>query len=151
MKMKTFINHMMKAFELKNDLKNLSDSLNSVNVMNILNTVAAFDQLLNLHLNALKNDMILFKETVKLFQMHINMQTLMNFSTLTVYVSDEIVQKLRKYMKRRINLSEVKLSDKKKMLLSATVRLLLKIKTFNCLIIACELSDLKYDLILRQN
>ena len=151
MKMKTLVDHMMKASELKNDLKNLSNSLNSVNAMNVLNTVTAFDQLLNLHLNALRNDMMLFKETVRSSQMHINMQTLMNFNALTVYVSDEIVQKLKKYVKRRISLSEVKLSDKKKMLLSATVRLLLKIETFNCLIIAHELSDLKYDLILRQN
>ena len=141
----------MKAFELKNDLKNLLNSLNSVNVTNVLNTVTAFDQLLNLHLNALKDNMMLFKETVRLSQMCINMQTLMNFSTLTVYILDEIVQRLRKYMKRKISSSKMKLSDKKKMLLSVTVRLLLKIKTFNCSIIAHELSDLRYDLILEQN
>ena len=141
----------MKAFKLKNDLKNLSNSLNSVNVMNVLNTVTAFDQLLNLHLNTLKNNMMLFKETVKSSQMHINTQTLMNFSALTVYVSNKIIQRLRKYIKRRINLSEVKLFNKKKMLLSATVRLLLKIETFNCSVIACELLNLRYDLILEQN
>ena len=141
----------MKAFKLKNDLKNLSNSLNSVNVMNVLNTVTAFDQLLNLHLNTLRDDMMLFKETVRSSQMHINTQTLMNFSTSTIYISDEIIQRLKKYVKRKISLSKVKLSDKKKMLSSATVRLLLKIETFNCLIIACKLSDLKYDLILEQN
>ena len=141
----------MKAFKLKNDLKNLLNSLNSVNTTNVLNTVAASDQLLNLHLNALKDNMMLFKETVRSSQMCINMQTLMNFSTSMIYVSDEIIQRLKKYTKRRISSSEVKLSDKKKMLLSATVRLLLKIETFNCLIIACKLSDLKYDLILEQN
>ena len=149
--MKTLIDCMMKASELKNDLKNLLNSLNSVNVTNVLNTVAASDQLLNLHLNTLKDNMMLFKEIVKSFQMHINTQTLMNFSALMIYISDEIVQRLKKYMKRRINLSEVKLSDKKKMLSSAIVRLLLKIETFNCLIIACKLLSLRYDLILRQN
>ena len=141
----------MKAFKLKNDLKNLSNSLNSVNTTNVLNMIAASDQLLNLHLNALRDDMMLFKETVRSSQMCINMQTLMNFSTSMIYVSDEIIQRLKKYTKRRISSSEVKLSDKKKMLSSVTVRLLLKIEIFNCLIIACELLSLKYDLILRQN
>ena len=77
------------------------------------------------------------------------MQTLMNFNTLMIYISDEIIQRLRKYTKRRISSSEVKLSNKKKMLLSVTVRLLLKIETFNCSIIACELLSLRYNLILR--
>ena len=77
------------------------------------------------------------------------MQTLINFSTLTVYVSDEIIQKLKKYMKRRINSNEMKLFNKKKMLLSIIVKLLLKIEIFNYLIIAHELSDLKYDLIFK--
>ena len=142
---------MMKAFKLKNDLKNLSNLLNSVNMMNVLNMIAASDQLLNLHLNTLKNNMMLFKETVKSSQMCINTQTLINFSALTIYISDEIVQKLRKYIKRRISLSKVKLFNKKKMLSSATVRLLLKIETFNCSIIAHKLSDLRYDLILKQD
>ena len=150
-KTEMLVDHMMKAFELKNDLKNLSNSLNSVNMTNVLNTVTASDQSLNLHLNTLKDDMMLFKETVRSSQMHINTQTLMNFSALTVYISDEIIQRLKKYIKKRISSSKVKLFDKKKMLSSATVRLLLKIETFNCLIIAHELSDLKYDLILRQN
>ena len=101
MKTETFVDYMMKAFKLKNDLKNLLNSLNSVNVMNVLNTVAAFNQLLNLHLNTLKNDIMLFKETVKSFQMCINIQTLMNFDTLTIYISDEIVQRLRKYIKKK--------------------------------------------------
>ena len=65
MKMKMLIDHMMKAFKLKNDLKNLSNSLDSVNVMNVLNMITVFNQLLNLHLNALKNDIMLFKKTVK--------------------------------------------------------------------------------------
>ena len=43
MKIKTFINHMMKASKLKNNLKNLSNSLNLVNVINVLNTVAVFN------------------------------------------------------------------------------------------------------------
>ena len=73
MKTETLIDCMMKAFKLKNDLKNLLNFLNSVNVINILNIIAASDQLLNLHLNALKDNMMLFKEIVKLFQMHINM------------------------------------------------------------------------------
>ena len=68
-----------------------------------------------------------------------------------IYISDEIIQKLKKYVKKKINLSEVKLFDKKKMLLFTIIKFLLKIETFNCLIIACELSDLKYDLILKQN
>ena len=92
---------------------------------------------------------MLFKETVKSSQMCINMQTLINSDALMIYISDEIVQRLEMYMKRRINLSKVKLFDKKKMLLSATVRLLLKIETFNCSIIACELLSLKYNLILK--
>ena len=83
--------------------------------------------------------------------MHINIQTLMNSDTLIIYILNEIVQRLKKYIKRKINLSKVKLFDKKKMLLSVTIRLLLKIETFNYLIITCELSDLKYDLIFRQN
>ena len=149
--MKTLVDCMMKAFELKNDLKNLSDLLNSVNMMNVLNTIAAFNQSLNLHLNTLKDNMMLFKETVRSSQMCINMQTLMNFNALTIYISDEIVQRLRKYVKRRISLSKVKLFNKKKMLSSATIRLLLKIETFNCLIIAHELLNLRYDLILEQN
>ena len=72
MKTKMLVDCMMKASELKNDLKNLSDSLDSVNVMNVLNMIAASDQLLNLHLNALKDDIMLFKEIVKSSQMHIN-------------------------------------------------------------------------------
>ena len=151
MKTETLIDCMMKAFELKNDLKNLSNSLNSINVTNVLNTVTVSDQSLNLHLNTLKNNMMLFKETVKSSQMCINTQTLMNFSTSTIYISNKIIQRLRKYVKRKISLSKMKLSDKKKILLSATVRLLLKIETFNCSIIACELLNLKYNLILRQN
>ena len=151
MKIETLIDCMMKAFELKNDLKNLLNLLNSINTINVLNTIAVSDQLLNLHLNALKNNIMLFKETVRSSQMHINTQTLMNFNTLTIYVSDEIVQKLKKYIKKRISSSKVKLFNKKKMLLFATVRLLLKIKTFNCSIIAHELLNLKYDLILEQN
>ena len=75
----------------------------------------------------------------------------MNFNILMIYILDEIVQRLRKYIKRKINLSEIKLFNKKKMLLFATIRLLLKIETFNYLIIACELLDLRYDLILKQN
>ena len=63
---------MMKVFKLKNNLKNLLNSLDSVNVINVLNMITVFNQLLNLHLNALKNDMMLFKETVKSSQMHIN-------------------------------------------------------------------------------
>ena len=63
---------MMKAFKLKNNLKNLLNFLNLVNVINVLNTVTTFNQLLNLYLNALKNNMMLFKETVKSFQMCIN-------------------------------------------------------------------------------
>ena len=106
---------------------------------------------MNLHLNTLRDDMMLFKETVKSSQIHINMQTLINFNTLTIYISDEIVQRLRKYIKKRISLSKVKLFNKKKILLSATVRLLLKIKTFNCLIIACESLNLRYNLILEWN
>ena len=149
--MKTLIDCMIKAFELKNDLKNLSDSLNSVNTTNVLNMITASDQSLNLHLNVLKNNMMLFKETVKSSQMHINTQTLMNFSTLIIYISDEIIQRLKKYAKKKINLSKVKLSDKKKMLLFITVRLLLKIETFNYLIITHELLDLRYDLILEWN
>ena len=43
MKTEILVNHIIKAFKLKNNLKNLSDSLNSVNIMNILNTVAAFN------------------------------------------------------------------------------------------------------------
>ena len=43
MKTETLIDHMMKAFKLKNDLKNLSNSLNLINVMNVLNIVAAFN------------------------------------------------------------------------------------------------------------
>ena len=43
MKTEMLVDHMIKAFKLKNNLKNLSNSLNSVNIMNILNTVAAFD------------------------------------------------------------------------------------------------------------
>ena len=43
MKTKTFINCMMKAFKLKNDLKNLSNSFNSINITNVLNTVTASD------------------------------------------------------------------------------------------------------------
>ena len=89
--MKTLIDCMIKVFELKNDLKNLLNLLNSVNIINVLNTVAAFNQLLNLHLNTLKNNMMLFKKSMKSFQMYINMQTLMNSDTLTVYVSDEII------------------------------------------------------------
>ena len=73
----------------------------------------------------------------------------MNFNTLTIYVSDEIIQKLKKYMKRRISLNKVKLFNKKKILLSATVKLLLKIETFNYLIIICELLNLKYNLIFK--
>ena len=138
----------MKASELKNDLKNLLNFLNSINVINVLNMIAVSDQLLNLHLNALKDNMILFKKTVRSSQMCINMQTLINSDTLMIYISDEIIQRLKKYIKRRISSSEVKLFDKKKMLSSAIVRLLLKIETFNCLIIACELLNLKYDLIL---
>ena len=72
MKIKTFVNCMMKAFKLKNDLKNLLNSLNLINVMNILNIIVAFNQLLNLHLNALRNDIILFKKIVKSAQMCIN-------------------------------------------------------------------------------
>ena len=139
---------MIKAFKLKNDLKNLLNSLNSVNITNVLNTIAAFDQSLNLHLNILKNNMMLFKETVKLSQMCINIQTLINFDTLTIYISDEIIQRLKKYVKRKINLNKVKLFNKKKMLSSATIKLLLKIETFNYSIIAHKLSDLKYNLIL---
>ena len=41
--MKILVDCMMKAFKLKNNLKNLSDFLNSVNVMNVLNTVTASD------------------------------------------------------------------------------------------------------------
>ena len=141
----------MKAFKLKNDLKNLSNSLNSVNMTNVLNTVTASDQSLNLHLNTLKDDMMLFKETVRSSQMHINTQTLMNFDALMIYISNEIIQRLKKYVKRRISSSEVKLFNKKKMLSSATVRFLLKIKTFNYSIIACELLNLRYNLILEQN
>ena len=149
MKIKTLVDCMMKTFKLKNDLRNLLDFLNSVNMINVLNTVTASDQLLNLHLNTLKNDIMLFKETVKSSQMHINIQTLINFSILTVYISNEIVQRLRKYMKKRISLSEVKLFNKKKMLSSIIIRLLLKIETFNYSIIACELSNLKYNLIFK--
>ena len=102
MKIKIFIDCMMKAFELKNNLKNLLNSLNSVNVMNVLNTIVVFDQSLNLHLNALKDDMMLFKETVKLSQMHINTQTLMNFSALMIYILDKIIQRLKKYIKKKL-------------------------------------------------
>ena len=91
---------------------------------------------------------MLFKKTVRSSQMHINIQTLMNFNALTIYVLNEIIQRLKKYAKRRISLSEVKLSNKKKILLFTIIKLLLKIKTFNYLIIACELLSLKYDLIL---
>ena len=73
----------------------------------------------------------------------------MNSDALTVYISNEIIQKLKKYIKRRISSSKVKLFNKKKMLSSATIKLLLKIEIFNCLIIAHKLSDLKYNLILR--
>ena len=75
----------------------------------------------------------------------------MNSDTLTIYVSDEIIQRLKKYIKRRINSSKMKLSDKKTILSFTTVKLLLKIETFNCSIIACELLSLKYNLILEQN
>ena len=51
MKMKIFIDCMMKVFKLKNDLKNLQNFLNLINIINILNTVAKFNQSLNLHLN----------------------------------------------------------------------------------------------------
>ena len=117
--------------------------------MNILNIITAFNQLLNLHLNALRNNMMLFKEIVKSSQMCINMQTLINSDTSMIYVLDEIIQRLKKYAKRKINLSKVKLFNKKKMLLSVTVKLLLKIKTFNCSIIACKLLNLKYNLIFK--
>ena len=149
MKIKTLVNHMMKAFKLKNDLKNLLNSLNSVNIMNVLNMITAFNQLLNLHLNTLKDDMMLFKEIVRSSQMCINMQILMNSDTLIIYVLNEIVQRLKKYMKKKISSSEVKLSNKKKMLLFTIVKLLLKIEIFNCLIIACKLLSLKYNLIFK--
>ena len=79
------------------------------------------------------------------------MQTLMNFNTLMIYILNEIIQRLKKYIKRRINLSEVKLFNKKKMLLFVIVKLLLKIETFNYLIIAYELLSLRYNLIFKQN
>ena len=101
-KTEMLVNCMMKAFKLKNDLKNLSNLFNLISIMNVLNTVAVFDQLLNLHLNALKYNMMLFKKIVKLFQMCINTQTLMNFDVLMIYVLDEIVQKLRKYIKKKL-------------------------------------------------
>ena len=83
--------------------------------------------------------------------MHINTQTLMNFDASMIYVSDEIIQRLKKYVKKKINSSKVKLFDKKKMLLFVTVKLLLKIETFNCSIIAHKLLNLKYNLIFKQN
>ena len=151
MKTEMLVDCMMKASELKNDLKNLLNSFNSVNTMNVLNMIAAFDQSLNLHLNALKDDMMLFKETVRSSQIHINMQTLINSDTLMIYVSDEIIQRLKKYVKRKISSSEVKLFNKKKILLFVIIRLLLKIEIFNCLIIAHKLLSLKYNLILKQD
>ena len=66
MKTKIFVDCMMKAFKLKNNLKNLLNFFNSINVINVLNTVTVFNQLLNLHLNTLKNDIMLFKETERL-------------------------------------------------------------------------------------
>ena len=79
------------------------------------------------------------------------MQTLINSNALIVYILDEIIQRLKKYIKRRISLNKVKLFNKKRLLLFVTVRLLLKIKIFNYLIIAYKLLNLKYNLILEQN
>ena len=80
------------------------------------------------------------------------MQTLINSDALTVNLHFRWdCSKTEKVHKKRINSSKVKLFNKKKMLLSVTVKLLLKIKIFNYLIITCELSSLKYDLILKKN
>jgi hypothetical protein len=68
--MKAFVNYIKKTSKVKKK-KKLSNSLNLINVQHYLDVIRQFKLILKLHLNALRDNKMLFFKTIEFLQVRV--------------------------------------------------------------------------------